>query len=491
MKKLILVGFCLTVALVPIATTILEGSPWPRREFRAAWIATVANIDWPSSRSASTAHQKAELTALLDKLAELHFNAVIFQVRTSGDAFYNSTLEPWSYYLTGHQGHAPSPFYDPLEFLIQEAHRRNVEVHAWFNPYRARSGSTSRSGLAPNHVVHRYPHYVYSYGSDLWMDPGAKVLQNFIYDIFMDVVRRYDIDGVHMDDYFYPYPVSGHSFPDSHTYNAYKTTGGNLSVSDWRRNNVNTLVRRIGTGIKSIKQYVKYGISPFGIWKSGHPHGVRGLSSVDELYADCQKWFHEGWVDYLSPQLYWKIDPPQQSYTALIDWWLSQNAHKRHVYVGNYAAAVVVKHWPVNEISRQIKESRLRYANLSLGNVQFSAKHFKLNSHGIGDVFKNALYHTPALPPEMTWLTAAPPTQPTGVSEQGSVVSWTADTSGSVRSWAIYKDKLDTWDLVKVLHVSETKTNLTNGNYAITGVNRLDKQSQHVLFTVSSVQIVG
>ena len=468
-----------------------EGSPWPKREFRAAWIATVANIDWPSSRTATPAHQKAELTALLDKLAELHFNAVVFQVRTSGDAFYNSSLEPWSYYLTGHQGQTPSPFYDPLEFLIQEAHSRNIEVHAWFNPYRARSGTTSRSGLAQTHVVHRYPQYVYSYGTNLWMDPGAKVLQNFIYNVFMDVVRRYDIDGVHMDDYFYPYPVSGHSFPDSHTYNAYRASGGHLSVSDWRRDNVNNLVHRIGNGIKSIKPYVKYGISPFGIWKSGHPHGVRGLSSVDELYADSQKWFHDGWLDYLSPQLYWKIDPPQQSYTALLDWWLSQNANKRHVYVGNYAAAVVTKHWPVYEIYRQIQESRLRYSNLSLGNVQFSAKYFKLNSHGIGNTFKNNLYKTPALAPEMTWLTAAPPSQPTGVSAQGPVLSWSGDTSGNTTSWAIYEDKLESWNLVKVLPVSETKTNLSMGHYAIAGVNRIGKQSQHVLFSVATRISIG
>lgn len=431
------------------------------------------------------------MVALLDKLAELNFNAVVFQVRTSGDAFYNSTLEPWSYYLTGHQGQAASPYYDPLEFIIQEAHRRNIEVHAWFNPYRARAGSTSRAGLASNHVVHRYPQYVYAYGSNLWMDPGAKILQDFIYDVFMDVVRRYDIDGVHMDDYFYPYPVSGQSFPDSNTYNTYKASGGTLSLSDWRRNNVNTLVQRLGTGIKSIKSYVKYGISPFGIWKSGHPHGVHGLSAVDELYADSRKWLQQGWVDYFSPQLYWRIDPPQQSYTALIDWWLSQNANKRHVYVGNYASAVVVKHWPVSEIVRQVEESRLRNANLSLGNIQFSAKHFKLNTHGISDAFKNSLYQAPALSPEMTWLTAALPTKPHNISQQGSVVSWSGDSSGSVRSWVIYKDYFETWSLVKVLHASETSTNLTMGSYAIAGVNRLGKQSQHVIFTMSSIEIIG
>ena len=470
---------------------ISEGSPWPDREFRGVWIATVSNIDWPSSRHTSTTHQTSELVALLDKLAELNFNAVIFQVRTSGDAFYNSTLEPWSYYLTGHQGRAPSPFYDPLEFIIQEAHKRNIEVHAWFNPYRARAGSSSKSGLASNHVVHRFPRYVYPYGSNLWMDPGSKDLQDFIYGVFMDIVQRYDIDGVHMDDYFYPYPVSGVHFPDSHTYNAYKTAGGNLTLSDWRRDNVNKLVQRLGNGIKAIKPYVKYGISPFGIWRTGHPHGVHGLSSVDELYADSKKWFQEGWVDYLTPQLYWAIDPPQKSYTALIDWWLALNAHKRHLYAGNYVSALVVKHWSVTEISRQIQESRLRYSNMSLGNIHFSARTLNHNTKGIADVFKNTLYHTPALVPEMTWLHTAPPQAPRNVTVHGSLVSWNKDISGNVRSWVIYQNKFDTWDIVKVLHVPETNANMTAGSYAITSVNRLSKQSQHVLFHVSSVQIVG
>ena len=461
------------------------------REFRAAWIATVANIDWPSSHLSSTAHQKQELISLLDKLAELNFNAVIFQIRTSGDAFYNSTLEPWSYYLTGHQGRAPSPFYDPLEFVIQEAHSRNIEVHAWFNPYRARADSSSKAGLAHNHVVHRFPQYVYAYSSKLWMDPGAQEIQDFNYNVFMDVVRRYDIDGIHMDDYFYPYPAASQDFPDSRTYNRYKASGGTLSLSDWRRENVNKMVQRIGTGIKAIKPYVKYGISPFGIWKSGHPHGVRGLSAFDELYADSRKWFHEGWVDYLAPQLYWEIDPPQQSYTALTDWWLAQNANNRHLYVGNLAAGIITKHWPVNEISRQIQESRLRQSELSLGNIQFSAKYFKLNTHGISDVFKTSLYHTLALVPEMSWLLAAPPAQPNNLRVQSSMASWDSDTSGTVRSWAIYLHKLETWNLVKVLHISKTKCNITTGTYAVTGVNRLGKESQPVLFTVDSAQIVG
>ena len=393
--------------------------------------------------------------------------------------------------MTGHQGKAPSPFYDPLEFTIQEAHKRNIEVHAWFNPYRARAGSISKSGLAPTHVVHRFPHYVYAYGPNLWMDPGSKDIQDFIFDVFMDVVRRYDIDGVHMDDYFYPYPVSGVHFPDSLTYNTYKAGGGNLSLSDWRRDNVNKLVQRLGNGIKATKPYVKYGISPFGIWRSGHPHGIRGLSSVDELYADSKKWFQEGWVDYLTPQLYWAIDPPQQSYTALIDWWLALNAHKHHLYAGNYVSALTVKHWSVSEISRQIQQSRLRYSNLSLGNIQFSAKTLYQNTKGIADVFEKTLYHTPALAPEMTWLHANPSQAPNNVTVNGSFVSWNNDISGTVRTWVIYQYKFETWAIVKMLRVAETKAHLPTGSYAITSVNRLSKQSQHVLFHVSSGQIVG
>ncbi|XP_061177981.1 glycosyl hydrolase YngK-like [Saccostrea echinata] len=478
----------------PFCFTVQDGSLWPVREFRGAWIATVANIDWPSSHSLTTSQQKNELITMLDKLQEDNFNAIVLQVRTSGDALYNSSLEPWSYYLTGKQGKAPSPYYDPLEFAVQEAHRRNMEIHAWFNPYRARSGSSSTSGLAHNHMAHRFPQYTYPYGHNLWMDPGAKVVQDFILSVFRDVVTRYDIDGVHMDDYFYPYPVSGVPFPDSHTYSAYISGGGQLSLADWRRDSVNTLVQGIYTSVRSIKSHVKVGISPFGIWKSAHPPTIRCLSSYDSLYADSKKWLELGWVDYLTPQLYWKIDPPQQSYPVLLDWWLQQNKMNRHVYAGNYASGVQTKSWSVSEIERQVGLSRDRRDHLSLGNIFFSAKIFSHNTHGIANTFTSGEYSTPAIQPEMAWLTAPAPSTPQNVhASADSKLHWSSDSSNTVRSWAVYTFKADVWELLKVLDRDTLQLSVPAGYYAMRGVNRLGKESEAVVIHVNgvSVSVVG
>lgn len=473
---------------------ISDESPWPTREFRGAFVATVANIDWPSSSHLTTNQQKSELLSLLDKLQEVNFNAIVLQVRPAGDALYNSSIEPWSIYLTGHQGSAPIPYYDPLEFAITEAHKRNIEVHAWFNPYRARSGSTSRSGLAQNHVIHLYPQYVYAYGHDLWMDPGAIVIQNYTTRVFLDVVQRYDIDGIHIDDYFYPYPISGQDFPDSHTYAAYKSGGGNLGHADWRRNNINNLVHTLSIKIKSLKPFVKFGISPFGIWQPGYPSGIKGFNSYASLYADSRKWVNDGWLDYLTPQLYWQIDPPAQSYPALLDWWLNQNTRRRHIYVGNYASGVRTKNWSTNELERQVEISRSRVERKSLGNIHFSAKYFVKNIHGLSDVFRKHLYATPALQPEMSWLSATQPSIPSKVRTNGHMVSWAADSTGSVRSWAIYRYIADIFELVSVLSsVSTSFTVSETGSYAIASINRIGVQSREIIFIIGTgaTSVVG
>ncbi|XP_052100400.1 glycosyl hydrolase YngK-like [Mytilus californianus] len=471
-----------------------EDSTWPAREFRGAFVATVANIDWPSSRHLTTHQQKNELINLLDKLQKLNFNAIVLQVRPAGDALYSSKLEPWSYYLTGEQGKPPSPFYDPLEFAITEAHKRNIEVHAWFNPYRARSGSTSSVGLAQNHVAHIYPQYVYKYGHDLWMDPGASVIQDHAVKVFLDVVTRYDIDGVHIDDYFYPYPVSGTDFPDSHTYSSYKTNGGNLGLSDWRRNNINTLIQNLSTRIKTIKPYVKFGISPFGIWQPGYPHGIHGFNSFTSLYADSRKWFKEGWLDYLAPQLYWQIDPPAQSYPALLDWWLEQNTHQHHVYISNYASAVFTKHWSTHELERQVEISRSKDSRKSYGNIHFSAKVFVENMHGMSDVFHTKVYTSPALTPEMSWLSCPNPPKPSNVKTHGYNVSWTPETSGHVRSYAIFHFIAEVFGLVTVLPKDSSSFTVTEiGSYVIVSVNRIGIQSLEESFTIglSTSSVIG
>ncbi|KAK3598803.1 hypothetical protein CHS0354_020918 [Potamilus streckersoni] len=470
----------LLLAAVQTQIGTCEDSVWPPREFRGVWVATVANIDWPTSRHHTTDQQKTQLLTILDKAKELHFNAIVFQVRPAGDALYNSSVEPWSEYLTGTQGRAPSPYYDPLQFAVEEGHKRGIEVHTWFNPYRARSANTSTSGLASNHMAKRFPDYAYIYGHDLWMDPSAKVVQDQTYTVIMDVVKRYDIDGVHFDDYFYPYPVSGHDFPDTHSYHEYTAGGGHLSLADWRRENVDTLIHRIYNGIKAIKMNVKFGISPFGIWRPDNPPGIHGFDSYSSLYADSKKWLQEGWVDYLAPQLYWKIDPPQQSFTALLDWWLQQSKQHRHVYAGMFAGNTLLKHWPLTEIGSQITESRARSGRLCLGDIQFSMKYFRDNSVGISDYFKQNLYQNPALCPEMSWLTADLPSvpNPSNLTITGHRLTWNKDNSRVIYLWSIYKKRADVWDMLVLLDKDAVTHNVaSNGEYAIRGVDRSNRES--------------
>ncbi|MDP9348286.1 MAG: family 10 glycosylhydrolase, partial [Gemmatimonadota bacterium] len=281
------------------------------------WVASVANIDWPSRPGLSVAQQQAELLLILDRCAALRMNAVVLQVRPAADALYRSPHEPWSEYLTGEQGRDPG--YDPLEFAIAEAHRRGLELHAWFNPYRARHPS-ARAPNAPGHVSRTRPEWVKSYGRNLWMDPGEPAVQDQTVRVILDVVRRYDVDGVHLDDYFYPYPENDPAtrqplpFPDSASYARYQAAGGRLGRDDWRRSNVDGLVQRLHREIRSAKPWVRFGISPFSIWRAGFPAGVRGFDPYEQLYADSRKWLVNGWVDYFAPQLYQPIGHTAQGY---------------------------------------------------------------------------------------------------------------------------------------------------------------------------------
>ncbi|XP_052773976.1 glycosyl hydrolase YngK-like [Mya arenaria] len=474
--------------LLVLSTTLQQilgqGSVFPAREFRGVWVATVANIDWPTSKYHTTAQQKQELDAIIEEVRQRHFNAIVFQIRSTGDAMYNSSLEPWSYYLTGHQGQAPSPYYDPLEYMIQKAHEVGIEVHAWFNPYRARSGSTSRTGLASNNMANRFPSHAYAYGNNLVMDPGAKEVQDFIVDVFSDVARRYDVDGMHMDDYFYPYPVSGQTFPDSSTYHRYQASSGTLSLADWRRENVNTLIQRLGIAIHSIKPYLKFGISPFGIWKAGHPSGIHGLSSYDSLFADSQLWLRQGWVDYLAPQLYWAIDPPAQSYPALLQWWVQQNDQHRHIYAGNSLSKIESKHWGSQEIINQVKISRNLRANESLGNIQFSMRYLQSNTQGISDAFQS-IYISRTLTPAMPWLSVPTPQTPS-ITVTGNTLTWAKDSSGHTWRVLVYTQTADAFELHDLLHNGHTSTHVTDGEYAVTAIARNGVESQ-----VMYIQVVG
>ncbi|MGE5498792.1 MAG: glycoside hydrolase family 10 protein [Syntrophothermus sp.] len=302
-----------------------EEIPSASRELRAAWVATVDNIDWPSKPGLSVDEQKKEAIAILDRLKELNMNAVIFQVRPQADALYKSDLEPWSYYLTGEQGKAPEPFYDPLEFWVSEAHARGIELHAWFNPYRA-NHPAMKCEISPKSIVKTKPECVRKLGKAgyYWMDPSLQEVQNHSYSVIMDVVKRYDIDGVQFDDYFYPYSEynEGKDFPDDESYKAYTDKGGKLSRGDWRRDNVNKFVKRVYEGIKKVKASVLFGISPFGLYRPGYPASIpSGFDQYSTLYADAKLWFNRGWVDYYSTQLYWNISNMKVSFPIHFGWW--------------------------------------------------------------------------------------------------------------------------------------------------------------------------
>jgi uncharacterized lipoprotein YddW (UPF0748 family) len=385
------------------------------REFRAAWVATVDNMDWPSRPGLSTAQQQAEMLAILDKLVELRMNAIVLQVRPSADAFYQSSIEPWSDYLTGEMGRAPEPFYDPLTFATDEAHKRGLEMHVWINPYRAKHPS-SRSTSA-SHVIRARPELVRRYGSMVWMDPGDPVVRARTTRVVLDIVSRYDIDAMHMDDYFYPYKESRNGreleFPDESTYRRYRQGGGILARDDWRRENVNLLVKELYDGIHAVKPWVRFGISPFGIWRPGYPASVRGLDQYTELYADARKWFHEGWVDYFTPQLYWAANRPQQRYDLLLEWWAQQNLKGRHLWPGNYTGKVGFTNsqaFTPEEIIQQIRLTRAQPG--ATGNVHFNMKVFLENPHRLNERLTSEVYTTPALVPASPWLGRGTPAAP-------------------------------------------------------------------------------
>ncbi|HIK56406.1 MAG TPA: family 10 glycosylhydrolase [Synechococcales cyanobacterium M55_K2018_004] len=451
-----------------------------RREFRAAWVAIVWNIDFPSTRSLTTTQQQAELIAILDQLEALNFNAVILQVRPEGDALHQSTLEPWSFWLTGTQGKAPNPVYDPLQFAIAQCRQRNLELHAWFNPYRART-SAQTVNVAP-HIAVTHPDVVYTWGNQLWMDPGVQVVQDRTYSVIMDVLRRYDVDGIHLDDYFYPYPIAGQTFPDAATYQKYRAGGGTLSLNDWRRDNVNRMVQRLATGIRATKPQVKFGISPFGIYRPGQPPGIQGLDAYDQLFADALLWLQRGWVDYLAPQLYWRIDPPAQSYPVLLNWWADNNPQKRHIYVGNNLAQLDGKAWDLNEIERQVAITRNLASKLALGNIFYSAKAFTTNRQGISDRFQAETYRAPALPPTMPWLGTTSPAPPQNVRSQGGRLTWSA--APNTRCFTLYQRQGTAWNLKKILPATVTSFILSPGTYALCTVDRLANESTGVIADV-------
>lgn len=374
-------------------------------EFRAAWIATVDNIDWPSKKGLPVDSQKAEFIRILDLHKRNGLNAIIMQIRPATDAFYPSPYEPWSEWLSGVQGKPPSPYYDPLQFMIDETHKRSMEFHAWCNPYRA-DFSIGKASIAPSHITRIHPQWFLDYGGKKYFDPGNKEAQEFVVDVIRDITERYDVDAIHFDDYFYPYRVAGKEFPDSLSYAQY---GKGMMKDDWRRSNVDSIIYKLFTVIRKTKPHVQFGISPFGVWRNADkdPRGSNtkaGQTNYDDLYADILLWLQKGWIDYVAPQLYWEMGHKAAPYEVLIDWW-SKNTYGKHCYIGLgiYRANGRDEAWKDSTLlPRQIEMLR-KTPNIH-GMIFFSSKSFFNNPNGWNDSLRFNYFKEPALLPELPWM---------------------------------------------------------------------------------------
>lgn len=425
------------------STHALPPPPAPQFEFRGAWIASVHNIDWPSKPGLSTAAQQAELIAILDRATALRLNALFLQVRPAGDAIYRSSIEPWSPWFTGEMGKAPSPAYDPLDFALHQAHRRGIQLHAWFNPFRALA-STTRFPASPDHITRRHSQWTKKYASTVWMDPGVEGVRQQAIAVITDVARRYDVDGIHIDDYFYPYPVKGQPFNDTATYRAYTETGGSLPLAEWRRQNMNGFIRDLYSAVKRTKPQIAFSISPFGYWKPDVPETIQGeLDPYESLAADVRHWLHSGWVDFLVPQLYWTIQPPKLSFTTLYDWWLSENPLHRPIYAG-IAIDRVGKDRDAGEILAQIDVTRTRTQFTPPGQVHWNWRALRNNKGRVTDRIQKERYTAHALVPPLVTAPAQPPLPAPVLGAKGTHLYWTlADpaTASRHRFWFA-----QTWD---------------------------------------------
>jgi uncharacterized lipoprotein YddW (UPF0748 family) len=425
--------------------TVSADPPAVSREFRGLWVATVANIDWPTQTGLTQAAAMAEMRVILDRAQSLRMNAVIVQVRAAGDALYRSPLEPWSRVLSGTQG--TDPGWDPLDAWVSEAHQRGLELHAWFNPYRAGNVSDTIR-LAANHLAKARPDLARIAEGQLWFDPGEPEVQQRTLDVVTDVIARYDVDAVHLDDYFYPYPVGNTPvFPDDGSYAKYLAAGGTaMARDDWRRQNVNTFIQRLYSEVHRVKPAVKVGISPFGIWRPGSPTGVTGLDAYSAIFADSRKWLENGWVDYLAPQLYWSTTSTGQNFSALLDWWILVNTQRRHVWPGLAAYRVAdgtSSAYTATEIISELGVVRSRAgaaAGGASGSILYNTTSVRLNRGGLSDALSLSGYPGIGLVPAYTWLDATAPAAPTLlVAVQGSAMraQWTPGGGEAARWWLV------------------------------------------------------
>lgn len=482
----------LFLSILIFGSAIAQG-PSPKREFRAAWIATVSNIDWPSKPGLPSSQQQSEFIARLDQLQKIGCNAVIVQIRPAADAFYESNLEPWSRYLTGSQGKPPMPYYDPLSFMIFETHARNMEFHAWFNPYRALTNS-AKNPNPTSHVTHQHPEWIIPYDGKSYLNPGLPEVRSYVLNVIADVVKRYDIDAVHLDDYFYPYRVPGKTFGD---YGTYKKYGSAQSLEDWRRSNVNDFISRLYATVHGIKNHVKVGISPFGVWRNSNrdPRGSNttgGTSAYDDLSADILLWIQKGWLDYCLPQLYWERGHRLVAFETLMPWWYGQ-CFNRHMYFGlglyRMLGTPTGKWGGTQEIMSQINEIRGHCGNS--GYALYSASNLDKIKAPIYDSLKVAGRY-PALLPAMPWLDSLPPAAPQliqVVNSQGKSLKWQImNPSNETLRYVVYRfspgepQNLDRSDRIMILTQSgewQDPKPMKGGNvYVVTALDRLWNESK-------------
>ena len=459
------------------------------REFRGAWIQCVNG----QFMGMSTADMQKTLTYQLDELQKDGANAIIFQVRPECDALYNSSIEPWSRFLTGEQGKAPSPYWDPLQWMIEQCHKRGMELHAWINPYRAKTKTTHV--LSPKHIAHKRRDLVFEYDGQYILNPAYDENRQYICHVVGDILRRYDVDGLHIDDYFYPYPAAGCTIPDEQLYR--RNPGGHSNIGDWRRYNVNLFMKEMHDTIRAIKPWVKFGVSPFGIYrnKKSDPNGsdTRGLQNYDDLYADVLLWINNGWVDYCVPQIYWQIGHPTADYKTLIQWW-DRNASARPLYIGEDVERTVKYKDDDNPNQHQMpaKYKLHDFANNVQGTVLWYAKAAVDNIGNYGKMLRNVYWRTPALQPLMPFISKKQPGKPRKVkmvwTSDGPMLFWTAPkTKSKSKDWASNAHQYAVYcDGTLVAVTSDTFFKLpyvdgkTKHTYVVTSLNRINNESKAV-----------
>jgi uncharacterized lipoprotein YddW (UPF0748 family) len=488
---------------------VSQSGQYPKHEMRGVWIASVANIDWPSKPGLHPEQQQAEFKELIAFYKSLKFNAVFVQVRPAADAFYPSTLEPWSPWLTGKTGLPPEPLYDPLAFMINVAHQQGMEFHAWLNPYRA-GVNVPETGPDSSSLAFQKPEWFVRYGKNMYFNPGLPEVRKHVTSVIADIVARYNVDGIHFDDYFYPYKITGEEFADSLAYGQHNES--NASRDDWRRSNVDKLIEAVSDSIDALKPFVKFGISPFGVWRNNDkdPTGSAtraGQTCYDDLYADILKWLKEGWIDYVAPQIYWSIGFEAADYKTLAHWW-NQNSYGKPVYIGQAAYRVNAhsdERWKQpSQLFHQIRINRSLAA--IKGNIFFSAKSLKFNPLGVSDTLRNNIHRFHALLPvdqqEMEI------DHPEGIpvyfipAAKGITLHWSisneSSNSNALKYYVIYrfrratrqsfKDSRNIVSIVPLQDVGQVSLSYTdttikryrNYYYCVRIVNRYNQESRHV-----------